>query len=980
MVSALRFLMAAVCAAPLCDARAQVSPDPVVYVDPFIGTAAHGHTFPGATVPFGMVQLSPDTRLEGWDGCSGYHYTDRRIYGFSHTHLSGTGVPDYCDVLLAPYVGRPDFAPEVYASGFQKNNEVAEAGYYRVHLDREDVLAELTATARTGVHRYTFPKDASLCGMLIDLRHRDPVIKASLTAINDRVLVGYRISTSWAKEQRVYFAMRFSKPFLYAKMRDMDKSETAFMQSATGRSILGTVDFATDGDPLVVTVGLSGTSVEGALQNLQDEAPHFDFDRYRAAARSAWVKALSKIEVDGGTEVQKRVFYTALYHTMIAPNLFNDVTGLYRGHDGEHHLAKGHDVYTVFSLWDTYRACKPLYTLLEARRMNDFIQSFLRQYEQTGLLPVWELAGNETNCMIGYHSVPVIADAWRKGIRGYDGRLALKAMVASATQDKWGQDHYRSLGYIPSDQEGESVSKTLEYAFDDWTIAQMAKMLGEQDIWETFTKRSQYWKNIFDPATGFFRAKINSTWYAPFDPLEVNFHYTEANAWQYRFGAPHDISTQMAWMGGSVPFAKALDNLFNAPSRTTGREQSDITGLIGQYAHGNEPSHHMAYLYNIAGQPWKTQQRVRQIMDELYSDKPDGLCGNEDVGQMSAWLVFSAMGFYPVVPASNSYVVGTPWFEKMVLNLEDGKRLDISAPGVSKKRFYVRGLRYNDNDWVKGYILHDMLARGGKLQFDMSDKPTSWATDSLDWPVYAVTDFPIVAVPFVRQGETVFRDSQWIDLGTPDPESVIHYTLDGSDPEATGAPIYTAPLRVEDDTRLRMVARKHMSSSKAVEANFYRLRHNLRVHRYNHPFTPPYTGGGQDGLIDQRRGGADFRSGHWQGFQGVDLDIVIDLGTSKPVQRVAVGFLQDENAWIFYPSRLRVELSNDGVQFVPYGATENAVPVMQPGVLRQDLLVTADLKQARYVRVIGENMKTCPPSHKGAGYPCWVFADEITVE
>jgi predicted alpha-1,2-mannosidase len=955
--------------------------DPIPFVDPFIGTDAHGHTFPGATCPFGMVQLSPDTRLEGWDGCSGYHYSDKSIYGFSHTHLSGTGVPDYCDLLLMPYMGRAPLDPEEYASPFQKTNEHAEPGYYKVLLDKPNVLAELTATPRAGIHRYTFPAEATYSHILIDLRHRDKVVKSSLTIVNDRTLMGYRISTGWAPEQRVYFAIRFSQPFIIGKVRDTRTSPLVGMQSATGTDVVCTVDFANTGaQPLVVTVGISGVSAEGALQNLQEEANHFDFDRYRNAARAAWLKSLGRIEVSGGTDAQKRVFYTALYHTMVAPNLFSDVDGHYRGHDGEAHLDQAHSTYTVFSLWDTYRACKPLYTLLEPARMNDFIQSFLHQYEQSGLLPVWELAGNETNCMIGYHSVPVIADAWRKGIRGYDGQLALKAMIASAEQAKWGIDHYRKYGYVPADKEGESVSKTLEYAYDDWCIAQMAKMQGNDAVYKTFMQRAQNWKNLFDPTSGFFRGKANASWQKPFDPNEVNFNFTEANAWQYRFAVPHDMSTLMDWMGGPDAFAKALDKLFTAPSKTTGREQADITGLIGQYAHGNEPSHHMAYLYNYAGQPWKTQQRVRQIMDELYTDKPDGLCGNEDVGQMSAWLVFSALGFYPVAPASNVYIVGTPWFERTVWHMDNGKTLEITAPGVSRKRFYVDNIQYNGINWVKSYLQHDMLARGGQLRFDLSDKPTRWAADTINWPVYAIVDELITPVPFVQEGERVFRDKQRIQLGCADKKADIRYTLDGSDPATDSALIYTQPFDITEKTHLRMLARLNGKTSPEAVADFLPLRNDMKVQRYKHPYTSPYTGGGNECLVDQLRGGPEFRSGGWQGFQGVNLDVVIDRGSLKPLQQVSVGFLQDENAWIFYPKALEVEISDDGVHFTPLGRVDNTVSTTQTGVLLQDLSVSGAGKSARYVRVLGIGLGNCPPEHKGAGNPCWVFSDEIAID
>lgn len=942
--------------------------DPVPFVNPFIGTDAHGHTFPGASLPFGMVQLSPDTRLEGWDGCSGYHFSDHRIYGFSHTHLSGTGVPDYCDVLLTPFTGPVQTTPDGYASPFRKQNERAEAGYYRVLLDKNDVLAELTATPRTGVHRYSFPSTEPVAKLLIDLAHRDKVTGSAITVVDSTLVVGYRFTTDWARDQRVYFAMRFSRPFrAFETHRAPDQPAVASLQ------------FAND-SPLVVVVAISGVDIEGALKNLRAEAPHNDFDLYRKQAHDTWQKSLSRIEVAGGSEQQKRVFYTALYHTLLAPNLFSDVDGRYRGHDGQVHNATGHNVYTVFSLWDTYRACKPLYSLLEPDRMNDFIQTFLRQYEQSGLLPVWELAGNETNCMIGYHSVPVIADAWRKGIRGYDGARALQAMTASATQEVWGQPAYRKWGCIPADVEGESVSKTLEYAYDDWCIAQMARMLEKTDVYNAFIARSQYWKNLFNPNTGFFQAKVNAAWYAPFDPYEVNFNYTEANAWQYRFAVPHDIGSLMQHMGGPAAFAGELDKLFTAKPQTTGREQADITGLIGQYAHGNEPSHHVAYLYNFAGQPWKTQRYVRQIMDDLYTDRPDGLCGNEDVGQMSAWLVFSALGFYPVTPASNTYVVGTPWFEKVTWRLDNGHTVTIEAPGVSKNRFYVDQLQVNGSNRAESFLTHEMLARGAQLRFSLSGKPGAWATDPAHCPVQVVTDQPIVPAPFVAEGSRVFRGKQSIRLACADPDARIRYTLDGSDPRLPGSLLFSGPFDVSTDTHLRMIAVRDGQAGFEAEARFSPIRENWKVHRYNTAYTSPYTGGGPDGLIDQLRGSIDFRSGGWQGFQGVNLDVVIDLGASRPLNRVSVGFLQDENSWIFFPESLTVMYAGEDEQFKTLGQINNTVPADRSGAQVQALSVPAQGQQARYLRVLGRTLGVCPPWHKGAGHPCWVFADEITVE
>jgi predicted alpha-1,2-mannosidase len=560
-----------------CNNKPTSDTMPADHVNPFIGTGGHGHTYPGATAPFGMVQLSPDTRLEGWDGCSGYHFSDNHIYGFSHTHLSGTGVSDYGDVLLMPGTGDVHFhngadGQPGYRSAFQKKNEQAAPGYYAVYLDDPGVQVELTATERVGLHRYIFDRIEQQAHLIIDLKHRDMLLADSLRAVSDTEVEGFRVSTAWAKEQHVYFVARFSRPFSEMKKDSLPKAALLFDLAA--------------GDTLLVKVGISAVDIEGARKNLDAETPGWDFEAVRQQTREQWEQALGKIEIEAD-ETTRRIFYTALYHNYVVPNLFTDTDGRYRGLDQQIHQAGDHPQYTVFSIWDTYRATHPLYTLLEAERTNDFIHSFLRHYEQGGELPVWELAGNETYCMIGYNSVSVIADAYLKGIRDYDAEQALEAMVAISTQDKFGKVAYGEWGFVPAELESESVSKTLEYAYDDWCIAQMAGAMGREDIYATYLRRAQSYKNLFDPETHFMRAKNRHRWHKPFDPTEVNFHYTEANAWQYSFYVPQDVEGWKELLGGEGRLNAFLDALFTADSKTTGREQADITGLIGQYAHGN---------------------------------------------------------------------------------------------------------------------------------------------------------------------------------------------------------------------------------------------------------------------------------------------------------------------------------------------------------------------------------------------------------
>ena len=613
------------------------------YVNPFVGTDAHGHTFPGAVAPFGMVQLSPDTRPKAgdWDGCSGYHYSDDLIYGFSHTHLSGTGCDDLCDVLLMPGDGTP--------SAFSHEREKASPGYYEVFLDGPQVLARLTAGRRTGVHEYTFPAGAKP-QITLDLRHRDPLDAWRITPRKDGCS-GWRQSSSWARGQDVYFWMEFSAP---AKCRLQDDGRKAVFR------------FSRKARTITVRVGISSVSEENARQNLHAECPE-SFEAQHAATEAAWEAYLGKLECPWTDEEHLRTFYTALYHTGIHPSLYSDANGEYRGMDRQVHRAEGWERYTVFSLWDTFRGEHPLLWEIEPERSHDFLRSFLSIYEEGGKLPVWELAGYETDCMIGYNSAPVIADAIARGYTDFDVEKALEALLVSSRRPEYGMDSFRANGLVLADDEHESVSKTLEYAYDDWCTAQVAKYLGRMDVYEEYMISAQYWRNVFDPETGFMRARLNGRWFTPFDPREVNNNYTEANSWQYSLFVPQDIAGLIEALGGPEALEARLDEMFSAEEGNTGRTQADITGCIGQYAHGNEPSHHVAYLYDFAGRPDKRQARVEQILGTLYSSAPDGLCGNEDCGQMSAWYVLSALGRYPVTPGDSGSQSGMTRIPKTIV-------------------------------------------------------------------------------------------------------------------------------------------------------------------------------------------------------------------------------------------------------------------------------------------------------------------------
>ena len=987
---------------------------PVDMVDPFIGTGGHGHTFPGATLPFGMVQLSPDTRLEGWDGCSGYHYSDDRIFGFSHTHLSGTGIPDYGDILLYPYVGETKwtsgwYEPETgYGSHFEKSTESASPGYYAVTLGDTGVRVELTATARVGMHRYTFPVaggagsdgNNDTPSLLIDLAHRDQVLDAAFEQISDREVAGFRISKAWAQDQRVYFVARFSQP-----IREIAQPTDGTFPPL---HIVRALHFESANEPLLVKVGISPVSIENARENLDAELPDWDFEAIREHAKQTWNDELSRIVIEGGRAEQRTIFYTALYHTLLQPNLFTDVNGEYRGHDGETHNAEmatalgrtGPLQYTVFSLWDTFRAAHPLYTILEPTRTVDFIHSMLRIYDQGGLLPVWELAGNETMCMIGYHSISAIADAHAKGIRGFDAGHALDAMVSSANRDHLGLAEYRRFGYIPGDRESESVSKTLEYAYDDWCIAEMATALGRADVADEFYRRARNWQNILDPETGFMRPKSDSRWKTPFLPTDVDFHFTEANSWQYSFFVPQDVNSLIDAQGGNDAFVAKLDALFTAPTETTGRDQADITGLIGQYAHGNEPSHHMAYLYAYAGAPWKTQSRVREILDTLYAAAPDGLAGNEDCGQMSAWYVLSALGFYAVTPGQDQYVIGTPLFDRATIHLENGNTFVVSRSGGANAPYVQSATlaasisgsgspqashaatRVTPTPLTRCFLSHDEITRGGELHFEMGASPNhGWGVGPGNAPVSRIeVTNPALPIPYVASGGISFRGSTEVTLAVPSlamgsMEPQIRYTLDGTDPSAS-SPVYSTPLHITETTHLRFAT---FPDGLVQEATFRRITGNRQVVETTEP-SPTYPGGSPEALIDGIRGGPDFRLGAWQGFEGKDLVATFDLGEVMPLHRLALGCLQDENSWIFMPSSVDFEVSVDGKAFTAAGSSSSGVdPKDQGGILRE-VAVLLDEVPARFVRVHAHSLQVCPDWHKGAGNPCWIFIDELLAE
>lgn len=950
-----------------------------LFVDPFIGTGGHGHTYPGASAPFGMMQLSPDTRHEGWDGCSGYHYSDSVIYGFSHTHLSGTGVPDYCDLLIMPQSGKPYVLPgysndKGFGSTFSHDNENASPGYYDVHLDRGDIDVRLAVTERAGIHEYTFNESKGKKFILIDLDHRDELIASCLDLIDDKNIEGFRISKAWAEEQHFYFHLTLDTP--YQKARSIDKN---------GNHKLLLI-FPKNTESVKIKVGMSAVDCDGAKNNLEAEIPGFDLNAVRAQTVKKWDQELDRIEFRSPDKEVMTTFYTALYHSYLAPNLFNDVDGRYRNLAREvDTLVSGRENYTVFSLWDTYRATHPLYSLTQVERTNHFVNTFLRHFEDSGDLPVWELAANETDCMIGYHSVSVIADAFIKGIRNYDALKAIRAMLGTTTIPELGKDHFMNYGFMSTGDEPESVSKTLEYSYDDYCIYRMIDALGTVDtelsneaVENEFLNRSFNFLNVYDPQTKFMRARRSGMWFSPFDPAEVNFNYTEANSWQYSLYTPHAIHAFTEVLGGKDSLEIWLDRLFTTPSELSGRHQVDITGLIGQYAHGNEPSHHMAYLYNYTNAPHKTQLYVDSIFHEMYSDQPDGLSGNEDCGQMSSWYVLSALGLYQIAPGNPYYEIGRPLLHQGKINFENGKVLEIKTKNQTNKNKYVQSVTLNGKKLNRLFLSHEELISGGLLEYTMGDKPN---TDLANWkkaPGLDKIPESFVAAPYFTNEERVFSDSLNIEIRSLFEEAVtIHYTLDGSIPDER-SPVYNKPFTITESTKVNAVAMKDSLTRSSVITNDF-IEKDPYIHIDLHStYDNQYAAYGDLTLIDGIRGGEEFRTGDWQGYWAQDLGATVSFDQPRELSEVGISVLRDMKSWIFYPSKVIAEVKFENGQTKEYKQSlESATPDMMFPQSKEITFKLVETAKVMSVKITAVNYGKCPEWHLGSGNDTWLFSDEI---
>jgi predicted alpha-1,2-mannosidase len=902
-------------------------------VNPFIGTGGHGHTFPGATVPHGMVQLSPDTRIDGsWDGCSGYYYDDKVIYGFSHTHLNGTGVSDFGAIMLMPTMGIPSFDNKIYSSTFSHKNEKASAGFYSVKLDKDNIDVRLTTSTRVGFQEYTFNKSGQ-ANIILDLNHRDKLLEGEVRIIDDKTVEILRRSEAWARNQYVYARLEFNVPM---KINLAKANETKTDKLYTGTELaLSFSKQVKKGEKILVKVSLSPTSYEGANLNMS-EIKGWDFNKTKIAAVKLWNSELSKIEVTSEDKNKLTIFYTALYHTMIQPNIAQDLDGKYRGRDNKIHTAEGFDYYTVFSLWDTFRAAHPLYTLIDRKRTSDYINTFIKQYEHGGRLPVWELASNETDCMIGYHSVSVIADAMKDGIKGFDYEKAFEASKSSAMRDVLGLKAYKENGFISVDDDSESVSKTLEYAYDDWCIAQMAMILNKKEDYDYFMKRSQNWKNLFNYKTGFIQPKKNGGWLKNFEPKEVTNNYTEANGWQYTFFVPQDIPGMIKAFGGKEKFEAKLDEMFNSESKTTGREQADVTGLIGQYAHGNEPSHHMAYLYNYIGKPEKTDEKVKFILDNFYKNSPDGLIGNEDCGQMSAWYVLSSIGLYKVTPGSDTWETTKSYFKTIKIKI-DGKKAETISQVLATL----------NNSTKKSEVKND-------------------------YPL-------IITVPIIEAENKSFRDKMKIEITSQNREDVIYYQVLDSDNSNENFKVYSGPFDIDKTSTIKSYVKNKNGESNIISGKFFKKPNNYSI-SIKSKFNSQYAAGGADGLIDGIYGDENWKKGEWQGYQDQDFEAIIDLKETKKITEISADFLQDSRSWILMPTKIDYYVSNDNKNFTLMKTlTTNIDPKNNDVIIKK---YTADIlpTDARYVKIKAYNFGKLPEWHQGFGGDAFIFIDEIEVK
>jgi predicted alpha-1,2-mannosidase len=948
------------------------------YVRPLVGTGGHGHTYPGATVPFGMVQLSPDTRVDdSWDGCGGYYYSDKMIYGFSHTHLSGTGVSDYGDIMLMPVTHQGSaFSQGDYASKYSHDEEVAQAGFYSVHLKGNNVTANLTSTARTGFHQYIY-HESDKAMVVLNLNHRDKLLEGEIEIVNDHTVQGYRYSSAWATNQKIFYYIEFSRKIKSAPGLDDDQKLRSFTK-INGQKLCANFFFDVKvNDTLLVKVGISGTSTEGAKLNLQSENPGWNFENIKKKAKETWNKELGKIEIFCEKKSDYETFYTALYHTMIVPNVWNDVDGKYRGRDDQIHTKTSGNYYTVFSLWDTFRAAHPLYTLIDQTRTKDFVETFMLQYDQSGKFPVWELSSNETDCMIGIHSLSVIADAISKGLVDAKYKSALgDAVVKIAGYDYRGMPTMGMNQYLNTEDENESVSKTLEYCYQYYCMGKICRWAGRESDAMKFEWISLGYKNLYNPEAGFFVPRVNGGWQKDFDPRQVNNNFTEANGWQYAFFVPHDIAGMVDMYGGKEKFHAKLDSLFGTSSVMTGREQADITGLIGQYAHGNEPSHHVAYLYNYIGDFKKTNELVTKICSEFYSPQPDGLSGNEDCGQMSAWYVLSAMGLYQVDPGSPYFTITAPQVLSANIHLENGKLLSIQ-----RDKGMINSISWNGVPLNQLYLSYDELMNGGLLKFETGNT-NSLAGNIKEGDILktsAVTAPKYIAAPVIKIYDQPFIKDTWIEIQSADPKLyTTYYSIEDTKGKITKKK-YSKKFKVKANCKIVAYTQFGLGGVKSPTstAHCYKKPNDYLITIESKPHEQ-YFPGGAEALLDGIHGDLDWRKGNWHGYQGQDFVAIIDLRKSTKLTEISCTFLQDPRAWIIFPTKVEFWVSTNGINYDMISANEEVPDTKNEKVEIKTMSFNRGLAEYRYIKIIAKSFGPLPKGHVSEGEPSYIFIDEIS--
>lgn len=939
------------------------------YVNPFIGTGGTGHTFPGATTPFAMVQLSPDTRIDGsWEGCSGYHYSDSIIYGFSHTHLSGTGCSDYGDIAFMPYFSKTgDFdyvKNNLLQAKFSHKNETASAGYYSVVLDDIPVKVELTATTRTGFQRYTFNEDG-YGYVVLNLKHRDELLEGRIDyTLYTGIFSGIRRSKAWAKNQELYYAFRLNRYTPNKFIVKEGNNDTKLILEYKVKK----------GQQIEISTGVSSVDENGAENNLGKENFHLNFEKIKQQANDSWEKELKKIEVQDAKLPNKTnklidqltTFYTAMYHCMIHPSIMNDVDGRYKGRDGKIHKAEGFNYYTVFSLWDTHRALHPLLNIIDKKRSHDFVITFLKQFEQSGRLPMWELWNNETDCMIGFHSVSVILDAYRKQVISKDELQQLwPAVKAEAMSNRFGLDKFREKGYLSVEDESESVSKTLEYSYDMWCVSEIAKEVGFGKEEVNFLKYKNAWQELKNPETGFIQPRKNGNWQQNFNPYEVNNNYTEANAWQYSFYHPQY----------SLQNDNMLDSLFKAKPTTEGRTQADITGLIGQYAHGNEPSHNYIYLLN-------NENRIKYlqfIYDNFYTNKPDGLIGNEDCGQMSAWYVMSALGFYQTCPGFQSYKIGLPIFQKTKV-IGFNSNILLMQKSVSnqpqKNKYLLSNKKAFGNDIMN--LLNDELP----LQVLFNNSPTIYFTNKNGIEIgktNVITDESYVQSPLIiPYTSKPFIDSCKIEIVGKDLFKYdvydAFYSLDNG-----SFKVYSVPFYITKSTTIRAFRNVNLTTTGISTAHFYKRPHNYSI-QLNCKYNKQYTADGDDGIIDGQYGDIDWKKGGWQGYQSQNFEAIIDMKQVKQLTEISANFLQDTRSWILFPIKVEYYTSTDNINFTLAGTVENTIAANDYNIQTLNFKLQPLNSTARYIKVKAYNYGKLPDWHAGKGDDAFIFIDEIEIK